>query len=596
MGVKFKNNAATQLASGVDALATVITVADASVFPTIGGADYAYITLDSGGMSPTIEVVKATAVSGNDITIVRGQEGTTPASFSADSAVQLRLTAQLMTELLANGETAFGWGDHTGAGYAAASALANSANWDTAFSWGSHASAGYLTSETTHADVVVDGDFVSNGILKRTAAGTYGIVTDNSANWDAAFSWGNHASAGYAAASALANAANWDASFSWGNHASAGYQLAASAITTGNIASQSVSYASTAGSASTATSATTSLSLGGYSLDTETTILTGPSNGPVWKVRYDGTTANRYWDLGFQDGLLNFYSGLRGYNNADLTWLSNVIWHAGNDGAGSALDADLLDGYHASPTHAANTVVVRDGNGYIYGYYFNSSTGQETMAAQNYIFDQGDGWYRKKSLANVKVEIAGDRVPHQDGARYTTDFNSILTSGFYNAESTPANAPGAYGQLIVARGNDTGFQMYGGYNNDNLWFRGWHSSGATFMPWRKVWHDGHFADNSANWNAAYSWGNHASAGYVSSASPTFTGTTTVAAVNVTGQQKAGIVAMGALDVDCNLGNYFTKTIAGNSTFTFSSPPAGAYSFVLELTHTSGTVTWPVSVQ
>jgi hypothetical protein len=55
----------------------------------------------------------------------------------------------------------------------------------------------YLTSETSHADVVVDGDFASNGILKRTAAGVYGIVTDNSANWDTAYGWGDHSTQGY---------------------------------------------------------------------------------------------------------------------------------------------------------------------------------------------------------------------------------------------------------------------------------------------------------------------------------------------------------------------------------------------------------------
>ena len=30
---------------------------------------------------------------------------------------------------------------------------------DTAHGWGNHATVGYLTSETSHADVVVDGDF-----------------------------------------------------------------------------------------------------------------------------------------------------------------------------------------------------------------------------------------------------------------------------------------------------------------------------------------------------------------------------------------------------------------------------------------------------
>lgn len=44
-----------------------------------------------------------------------------------------------------------------------------------------------------------------------------------------------------------------DTAYGWGNHASAGYQAAATAITTSNIGSQSVNYATSAGSASSAT-------------------------------------------------------------------------------------------------------------------------------------------------------------------------------------------------------------------------------------------------------------------------------------------------------------------------------------------------------
>ena len=74
----------------------------------------------------------------------------------------------------------------------------NISNWDTAYGWGDHASAGYLTSETSHSDVVVDGDFTSAGLMSRGASsGTYSIVTDNSNNWNTAYGWGNHASAGY---------------------------------------------------------------------------------------------------------------------------------------------------------------------------------------------------------------------------------------------------------------------------------------------------------------------------------------------------------------------------------------------------------------
>ena len=68
-------------------------------------------------------------------------------------------------------------------------------------------------------------------------------------------------------------------------------------------------------------------------------------------------------------------------------------------------------------------------------------------------------------------------------------------------------------------------------------------------------------------------------------------------LNLTGSYKENITAMGALEVNCSAGNYFKKTISGNSTFTFANvPTGGAYSFTLELTHSSGTVTWPSSVK
>lgn len=35
---------------------------------------------------------------------------------------------------------------------------------------------------------------------------------------------------------------------------------------------------------------------------------------------------------------------LKGHGNTDMKWNNNTVWHAGNDGSGSGLDADLLDG------------------------------------------------------------------------------------------------------------------------------------------------------------------------------------------------------------------------------------------------------------
>ena len=63
-------------------------------------------------------------------------------------------------------------------------------------------------------------------------------------------------------------------------------------------------------------------------------------------------------------------------------------------------------------------------------------------------------------------------------------------------------------------------------------------------------------------------------------------------LDLAGTYAQTVVALGALDVNCSTGNYFTKTINGASTFTVSNVPASrSYSFALELTHTSGAITW-----
>lgn len=80
---------------------------------------------------------------------------------------------------------------------------------------------------------------------------------------------------------------------------------------------------------------------------------------------------------------------------------------------------------------------------------------------------------------------------------------------------------------------------------------------------------------------------------------TFTAAQTLnAGLTVDGPYKQVSEAVSALDIDLSTGNYFTKTISGNSTFTFSNPPASGTvgSFTLELTHSSGSVSWPTSVK
>ena len=197
---------------------------------------------------------------------------------------------------ITNWDTAYGWGDHSTVGYLTSftetdpiysasswfSTTNNASNWDTAYSWGNHATQSYATETYVNTAVanLVDsapttldtlnelaaalGDDPNFATTVSTSIGTK-WTQDNTkiSNWDTAYSWGNHASAGYLTSFTetdptvpshvksitTTNISNWNAAYGWGNHASAGYQSASTAITTSNIASQSVSYANTSGNA-----------------------------------------------------------------------------------------------------------------------------------------------------------------------------------------------------------------------------------------------------------------------------------------------------------------------------------------------------------
>ena len=74
--------------------------------------------------------------------------------------------------------------------------------------------------------------------------------------------------------------------------------------------------------------------------------------------------------------------------------------------------------------------------------------------------------------------------------------------------------------------------------------------------------------------------------------------TTTGGVKISGNYTENIVAVSGTAIDCSQGSYFTKTITGATTFTFTNVPTGvAYAFTLELTlNGSNAITWPSSVK
>ena len=49
---------------------------------------------------------------------------------------------------------------------------------------------------------ILDSDFTVNGLMSRTGAGVYTVITDNSGNWNTAYGWGDHSTQGYATTAA----------------------------------------------------------------------------------------------------------------------------------------------------------------------------------------------------------------------------------------------------------------------------------------------------------------------------------------------------------------------------------------------------------
>jgi hypothetical protein len=93
MPVLFSNNASATLASSITSTATVITVSTGlgALFPALPSGSYCYGTLTDS--SNNLEIVKVTARAADNLTVVRGQEGTTPRSYAAGDLLELRVTA-----------------------------------------------------------------------------------------------------------------------------------------------------------------------------------------------------------------------------------------------------------------------------------------------------------------------------------------------------------------------------------------------------------------------------------------------------------------------------------------------------------------------
>lgn len=172
-------------------------------------------------------------------------------SHGTQGAIQVRVSHIADTDEVPEGATNLYFTAARAVAAIKADADWNASDWDTAYSWGNHASAGYLT---THQDIsgkanlsgatftgpvtfteqgstfkidphTVGVDLYSSGNLAPHYQTTFTLYTGNIGSGTQRLSVdssGNLSVTGTLSASGY-NKSNWDTAYSWGNHASAGY-------------------------------------------------------------------------------------------------------------------------------------------------------------------------------------------------------------------------------------------------------------------------------------------------------------------------------------------------------------------------------------
>ena len=205
--------------------------------------------------------------------------------------------------------------------------------WDTAYGWGDHSTASYLTSETSHTDVLVDGDFGTAGLMTTNGSGTYSITANNSSNWNTAYGWGDHSTEGYVTTSGVTGVTGTAPVVSSGGTAPAISMAAATTSVNGYLTStdwntfngkQGSITLTTTGSSGAATLVGTTLNIPQYSGGGGGTVTEVTANAPLSVT--SGTTTPDL-TLAQATALANGF-------------LSSTDWSTFNTGAGLAATAN----------------------------------------------------------------------------------------------------------------------------------------------------------------------------------------------------------------------------------------------------------------
>ena len=188
------------------------------------------------------------------------------------------------------------------------------------------------------------------------------------------------------------------------------------------------------------------------------TIATSAGNQGAIEIKNTGAGNDAFMTF-HAGGDFAFYFGLDADTN-DLSvggWSMGAnkyrVWHAGNDGAGSGLSADTLQGASPNVNASNGTIVQRHSSGYIFANYFNTTANDVSSGVTKIMVEaNNDNYIRHGTAAAVRsfLNVA-------DGANNITNTNQLTNgAGFITATDVRSmNEAASTGQSTSTSNSNT---------------------------------------------------------------------------------------------------------------------------------------------
>jgi hypothetical protein len=454
MAIRFSNNARSTLASGITASATSITVADGSVFPALAPGDHTYVTLED--VSGNLEVVKVTAISSNTLTVIRGQDGTTARAYSSGDFVQLRVTAALLNDLADEASVTL-WADVQNKPDPVITLAGDATGSATLTDLGS-ATLTVTIADDSHNHTVANVDGLQAALDAKQNAST-ALTTSTT--------FGGDVSGTYNAIVIADDSHNHVISNVDGLQAALDSKLAVSSYTAADVLAKliTVDGASSGLDADLLDGVQGSNHLRMLSAGTEANLDSYTDNG-VRAIAYSGYSKhllswNAYGSPGTVQQEFHYDPPANGWRirgkTDNTTWgdwgyvvtasanqgrLTGTVWHSGNDGSGSGLDADTVDGIHSSGIHLVTTDPNTPSNGTI-------SIGSN--GSYTYVQSHAGQPLRLNPLGNPLQGPSGSTIWHSGNDGSGSGLDADLLDGQHGSYYAPASSLSGY----VAKTGDT---------------------------------------------------------------------------------------------------------------------------------------------